>query len=370
MPSATVIACRSCGQKLRVPADRRTDAGRCPKCGLTFPPVGAVRWPRLRRWTGRLVVAYAGLVTAALLLLWGVGEAWGPATLLLYAPRWAVLLPGLPVGVLAVIAHRKAGVGLLMAGVVWVVAGAGFQLAGATAPRLAPAGGVVVLTWNTNGPIRRPAAFQDLLTETAPDVVLLQECPDFDAGELGVPGWNVARSRDGLLAASPHPLRRLADLPAGAFRRPGTAAVFEVDLSGGPVRMMSVHLPTPRPGIEAVLGNRLRNFADLEAVTTDLDHASAAARAFADGDPGPTVVAGDFNLPGESQIFRRHWGDWKDAFAAAGFGFGHTKETRWHGARIDHVLHTAAWDCRWCQVRPALGSDHCPLVAHLARSGP
>src|SRR5690349_1978374 len=103
MRSATMIACRSCGQKLRVPPDRRLKVGRCPRCGLTFPPLGAARWPRLRRWTGRLVVAYVVLVAVALFLLWGVGEAWGPATLLLYAPRWGGLLPCLPLAIMTAI---------------------------------------------------------------------------------------------------------------------------------------------------------------------------------------------------------------------------------------------------------------------------
>jgi vancomycin resistance protein VanJ len=81
--------------------------------------------------------------------------------------------------------------------------------------------------------------------------------------------------------------------------------------------------------------------------------------------PHPLVVAGDFKLPPESQVFRRHWGDLHDAFAEAGFGFAWTKETSWDRARIDHVLHDRDWTCYWCRVGPAVGSDQRPLIAHV-----
>ena len=103
----------------------------------------------------------------------------------------------------------------------------------------------------------------------------------------------------------------------------------------------------------------------------DQDHASGVARMMAAGNlRGPLVVAGDFNLPPESRVFRRHWGDLTDAFGAAGFGFGSSKHTSWHGVRIDHILYNRSWTCEWCGVGPALGSDHSPVIAHLKRAAP
>jgi endonuclease/exonuclease/phosphatase (EEP) superfamily protein YafD len=82
-------------------------------------------------------------------------------------------------------------------------------------------------------------------------------------------------------------------------------------------------------------------------------------------DGAALLIAGDFNLPPESAIFRASWGGYTDAFPAAGCGYGYTKFTRWWGARIDHVLAGAGWQVRDCTVGPDVGSDHRPVLATL-----
>jgi vancomycin resistance protein VanJ len=362
-PAPAVIVCRGCGQKLRVPADRFGRPGKCPKCGRAFPAVGRPR-SRLRRWTGRLTAVYLGCVAVALVLLLGVGEAWWPGTLLLYAPRWPLLLPLPPLAAAAAAFRRRALVPLAAAALAWLWWGMGFVVGGALAERVWPVDGLVVMSWNADGSVRDREGFRALLAAEAPDVVLLQEFGPGEEDAFG-PGWNVARSPGGLAAAARHPLTFVAELRPNTFHRPGTAAVFDVGVSRGPVRVLNVHLPTARPGLEDVLARRRAGLAELEAVTADQDDASGTARVLAAAPPQPMVVAGDFNLPPESRVFRRHWGDMPDAFARAGFGFGWTKETSWHGARIDHVLYDRSWTCYWCRVGPALGSDHRCLIAHV-----
>ena len=77
------------------------------------------------------------------------------------------------------------------------------------------------------------------------------------------------------------------------------------------------------------------------------------------------IVAGDFNLPLESAIYRRDWATLQNAFSAAGFGLGHTKRSRWFGIRIDHVLAGSKSRIERCWIGPDVGSDHRPLVAEL-----
>ena len=78
------------------------------------------------------------------------------------------------------------------------------------------------------------------------------------------------------------------------------------------------------------------------------------------------IVGGDFNLVGDGMVFRRRWGNWTDAFATAGWGWGQTKlQTGWR-VRIDHILGNTnrmpvnAW------VGPDVNSDHLPLLADIA----
>lgn len=46
--------------------------------------------------------------------------------------------------------------------------------------------------------------------------------------------------------------------------------------------------------------------------------------------PAPVILAGDFNLAAGSRAYRGLPGDWHDAFAEAGRGFGHTYPVRDH----------------------------------------
>ena len=83
-------------------------------------------------------------------------------------------------------------------------------------------------------------------------------------------------------------------------------------------------------------------------------------------EPDRIVVAGDFNLPVESAIYRANWGDLRNAFSNCGRGFGHTKFTSLFGIRIDHVLTSDPWRCADARVLPSpYGGDHAPLVVDL-----
>jgi endonuclease/exonuclease/phosphatase (EEP) superfamily protein YafD len=98
---------------------------------------------------------------------------------------------------------------------------------------------------------------------------------------------------------------------------------------------------------------------------------SRSARAKIGRSPSaPFVVAGDFNLPVESAIYRADWGDLGNAFSMCGRGFGHTKFTGLFGIRIDHVLMSAQLRCVDARVLSSpYGGDHAPLVVDLVIRG-
>ena len=77
----------------------------------------------------------------------------------------------------------------------------------------------------------------------------------------------------------------------------------------------------------------------------------------------------DFNLPADSTIFRRYWGDFANAFFRVGWGFGFTKNSTEggfsYGSRIDHVLYSPDLRCLRSWVGPDVGSDHLPLLAEF-----
>jgi endonuclease/exonuclease/phosphatase (EEP) superfamily protein YafD len=136
------------------------------------------------------------------------------------------------------------------------------------------------------------------------------------------------------------------------------------------IQVFNVHLRSPRQGLEAVINEKGEEGApELDAILRTREIESRHVSDFVARFFGPKIIAGDFNMPGESTIFRRDWTQYSDAFARRGWGFGFTKLSGelgfTYGARIDHVLYTEEWHCLRCWVGSGVSSDHLPLFAEF-----
>jgi endonuclease/exonuclease/phosphatase family metal-dependent hydrolase len=151
-----------------------------------------------------------------------------------------------------------------------------------------------------------------------------------------------------------------------------------VETDQGEVGVVSLHLRTPRHGLErlydrkAMLRIGMQGVTPLEAEIERRRRETAAARQWVDSFSGPSIVMGDFNMSVQSTIYRREWSDRTNAFSAAGFGFGYTKRTPIralegvdYGVRIDHVLTDPAQRVLRCWVGPDVVSDHLPVCADV-----
>jgi endonuclease/exonuclease/phosphatase family metal-dependent hydrolase len=151
--------------------------------------------------------------------------------------------------------------------------------------------------------------------------------------------------------------------PNDAWEKNGSGVVvhYELDFEGRPVHVVGVHLETVRDGLVAL---RYGEVSELAANTELRAWESSIAREWTERADGPLIVMGDFNIPVESHIYETYWSGFTNAFSACGLGYGHTKETRWYGIRIDHVLMSDAWRCEDADIGWG-PSDHDPLVAEL-----
>lgn len=218
------IRCVNCAQKLRVPTEKLNQPGRCPCCKTPFPPVELATAPRPAvtrkppECLTRLLVAccwfWLASVIAAAALSHLAGETWWLNTMLLYSPRWLLLVPA---AVLAPFAAcwRLRSLAILISGcVAWLflIAGLSVHLPFSAEP---PGPGMLrVLTCNMQGRLAEPGRFLTLLTRTQPDVVLLQGWPgNLNHEAFGARGWNLVQSGD-LWVASRLPIRPLAGPPA------------------------------------------------------------------------------------------------------------------------------------------------------------
>lgn len=159
--------------------------------------------------------------------------------------------------------------------------------------------------------------------------------------------------------------------PTDAFRQNGSGAIqrAEVLLPQGAVRLGLVHLATPRQALQEFRDiSQIPSLGELTRQSTaEREEESEHAVEWIDrGAPMPLIIAGDFNLPIESAIYRRNWRRFRNAFSEVGWGPGYTKHTRSWGIRIDHVLSSSDVHPLQSYVGRDVGSDHLPLIARLA----
>lgn len=328
--------------------------------------------PRRRRRLGVLVAAccwgYAGtLLAAAVALLVGC-DRWWPATLLGYGPRWLLGAPLLALVPAAVLLRPRALWLLLLAVVVvgWPIMGFRVARPSVGSPAVAT---LRIMTLNMQVEQVDVEAFRRVVHELQPDVIALQECLPHKAAEVFAsnPGWTVQTGR-GLCVASRHPIRTVMELRSDEDGR-DVISRYEVRTPAGPVQLFNLHLPTPRKGLEPMLRNGREAVPGLRQDTAYRREQSLRAREWVGRAGGPILLAGDFNMPMESDIYRRCWSAFTNGFSSTGFGWGYTKFTRAHGIRIDHILAGPGWRFRRCWVGPGVGSDHRPLLADLEWAG-
>ena len=349
------------------------------------PAVAAPPRPR-PRLVARIVRAACGAYLAFILAAWVViafgADRWWLATAAAFVPVWVWALGHVPLVPLAILVHRRSLFTLILAGVIilfpigrfcipWRAALPSGSTAGTPWVRLR----VIALNMDIGDKVR-PDAFKRLIADLNPDLLVLQDCVLFKAPALLGPQWHVRREGE-LALASRHPIRGARNLSGPEYpefwQRAGTLVVFEVDAPGPtPVHVVNVHLTTPRFGLTAVIQRAFRHAAKtLDENTRMRREQSAAARRVASSLTGPVIVAGDFNTPTRSAIYREHWSaDWQNAFSVAGWGFGHTHHTRRTGVRIDHILVPEKdWEVERCWVGPDVGPAHRPVIADLVWSG-
>lgn len=328
---------------------------------------------KLSRWVVWGASVYLILLIACWLLMYFAGDRRWFASFVLFGPRWVFALPLLVLVPLSVWYQRRALILLVVAGAVVVGPLMGFVVS-------MPSGnagqrGLRIITCNTEtGNAKK--LLEQLVEESSADIVALQECPR-DLPIALPKGWFVIQKGElAVLSRFPMVLHDQVMSLHPPHIWPRYSAIFViVDTPGGKTGFCTVHLPSPRYGLEHMLDRKIGiNFAKTDLVKSELALRSSVAwdvKRMVESVPLPVVVAGDFNMPVESNIYRESFGGFTDSFSKVGFGFGHTEFISKHGlslsARIDHILTSREFSPVSCVVGPEVGSDHRPLVAHLIK---
>ena len=320
-----------------------------------------------------------GLLSSVILIWFFIsvaGDYWWPATLLLFGPRWLILLPLLVLLPFAAWKNRRMILPLVVALLIIIGPVMGFTVT-VNKPRSANAHYFRIITCNIqNGTFDLPA-LNALIKNRQPDIVALQECPRGIKLSLPV-GWQIIQ--DGELAVmSRYSLRTGKSLhsmhPPHKWPRTSLLSCV-VSVPGGDVAFCNVHLPSPRYGLQNVLDRKtIINFTRSDLLDHETEHrlktAEEVQRSIRKLNM-PVIIAGDFNTPVESAIYRQVWKGYDNAFSKTGTGFGWTEHASFRGVpmavRIDHILTGDDLVPQFCEVGPDIGSDHLPVIADVARS--
>ena len=318
------------------------------------------------------------LVPTALAMAAGqlLAEQWWVTAALLYFPWFGFTVPAVAALVLTVKLGWawRASAGLVVAALfAW---GMGFNI-----PTGAEEGQarVRVMTYNIKSYIALDDSIEARLLglEIArhdPDVVVMQDA-------RGVTGLPVA-DREQLVGnrqfvllgqygiASRHPIR---DCGFGNIDFRGhthTYARCVLSVQGREVDLVTVHLLTPREGLNALRFQRLRGIDEWrENVGDRLSQATTLAAAITRRQR-PVILAGDLNAPARSIVMDRlREADLRDAHEAAGTGYGftygHSHKTRLPFLRIDHVMVTPEIGVVRAFAGSSRASPHLPVIADL-----
>jgi endonuclease/exonuclease/phosphatase (EEP) superfamily protein YafD len=326
----------------------------------------------------KLLRISAWLYLAFALALWIflriAADRWWLGTVLLFGPLWLALVPLIGVLPVALLFRDRRSILVLVATTAVIVV----PVMDLCIPWRTVLNGradpahlrLRVLTCNIHRKQLTPAALADLIAAANPDVIALQAwTSQFQTTILETGKWHSIRD-DELFLVSRYPIRKVLDIAAGNWARErvtGSAIVYEISTPHGPVPLVNLHLVSPHRSFDSVLGRDGDAPATLSNhLALRLSQSQLVAQAAQDRGGASMLLAGDFNTPVDSEIFRKSWSPaCADAFTTAGWGFGYTYYVRRTSTRIDHVLFGADWTCRKCWVGPPVGSPHRPLIADL-----
>jgi len=316
-----------------------------------------------------LAWGYLALAAVYTAVLWLAGDAWWIATVLLFMPRWPALLPA-PFLAFAVLAVRpRLLLPILLATLLLLGPAMGYRLGWQRWLTGTAASELRLVTFNIDsGENPRVLSIFMGLEEYHPDVVVLQECsPESLAPEYWPSGWTL-RIDQGICLASRYPVleaKTLERIETGDQGGTGNAMFYRLRAGSRTINLGVLHLETPRKGLE-----QLRYGAKISAMERNVLVREVGSRRLSRWfreQSDSLLIAGDFNMPVESTIYRSYWRQCDNAFSRVGHGFGWTRVLPHFSIRIDHVLSCGGWRALRAVVGPDLGSDHRPLIVDLAR---
>lgn len=215
-----------------------------------------------------------------------------------------------------------------------------------------------IVTWNI---LATPGDLDRALAQVAaydPDVIFLQETclgemfPDALRRQPHLASYHLVRAMDNAI------LSRFPISPAEVPITPREGHAATLTLPGDvPLLLVNLHLQMP------ALVTQLTP--DHATIAVSRGNLAGLRRLMSELGSGRMIVAGDFNTPGNYWLLRHTMSGFRDAFLAAGRGWGKTIPAAVPMSRVDLIYVPRDVRVVDCRVFPTEWSDHRPVVADV-----
>lgn len=320
-----------------------------------------------RRFVRGVVVLCVGGYALGMLMLGAylrfVGDSSNIGALLLFGPRWILVLPWAALVIMALFVSRWLAAIAVVATAFTAFVVADFEVP-SVGNRAEGPQAFRLVSYNTDRSSALPMRLREDFAAWKADVIVLQDCTTPITDTLrAIVGRNMARISEYCIA-SRIPVERVDTMPIVGVGFSRTIALrIRLRTTRGPIDLFSVHFESPR---DALFAARHMDFSKLGRSTERRGINSRSVAQWHKKSTAPTIVAGDFNLPTGSSALRRDWSHMQDAFAERGWGFGYTMFAGHYAVRIDHVLLSEALAATEMHVLSGYPSEHQPLVVDIA----
>jgi exonuclease III len=205
---------------------------------------------------------------------------------------------------------------------------------------------------------------QLLVQDEQPDVLLLQEARNIKFSTWISPEYQTS-CKGGLCIISKLDFEEVGALSRGLIQGWGNfAMLYKIKTADGNFSLANIHLETPRTVIMSFIH---REWAQKAAnkVEDNRQYESLLISTWLQSQD-KVVVAGDFNMLEDENIYLQYFSSMNNALGHAAFGLNYTKKTAWHGARIDHLLFSDNFTLKESRVLNLFTGDHQPIISILS----
>ncbi|HVF11145.1 MAG TPA: endonuclease/exonuclease/phosphatase family protein, partial [Abditibacteriaceae bacterium] len=230
-----------------------------------------------------------------------------------------------------------------------------------------------VMTYNIRYGSRGASRIVQIMNETQPDIVCLQETrPELPGPDpvpqmkYLLPDWHLARDGE-VTTFSRYPIvaHRSHKMPSRTGR---VVLETQIALEGRRLSVFNVHMSTaavPTGGPTSARRSRFGMPIYTSATAAIRRRQTAILLGVTSQATSPQIVMGDFNNPPRGLIYRALKGRFQDAFRAAGWGWGYTFRSDLPLMRIDYIFLGPGVHAVRSFVPRVTASDHRPVVADI-----